>query len=556
MDWIVALFRDDSVAHAVLILSLVIAVGLGLGSIRVFGISLGVAGVLFSGLVFGHFGLTINHQVLEFAREFGLILFVFTIGLQVGPGFFASLKRQGLSMNIMAAATVLSGAGIALAIHAFAAVQLPAAVGLFSGATTNTPSLAAAGQALRQLPDLSAETLKLPSVAYAVSYPFGIIGVILTMVLIRKVFRVDVEKERQALLDAQKSNRQEIRTLTLQVQNPNLAGVPISRIPGLAESKAVISRISRAGDVDIAHPDTPLKVGDVLQVVAPESGLETLRLVIGQPADIDLREAPSNLTARRVIVTKRELLGKRVDELRLRDHFGVNVTRVARSDQEFTPTRDLQLQFGDTLTLVGSEKGVNEATKAVGNSFKALNHPYIVPIFIGIALGVLFGSLPIAVPGLPAPVKLGLAGGPLLVAIFLSRLGHFGPLIWYMPINANYMLREIGIALFLSCVGLHSGDSFVEIIQHGDGLRWMMLAMLITVIPILVIGIIARAVVKLNYITLCGMLAGSMTDPPALAFANAVTGSEGPAIAYVTVYPLVMILRVFSAQMIVLLFMT
>lgn len=375
------------------------------------------------------------------------------------------------------------------------------------------------------------------------------------MVAVRKLFRIDIEKEKQALLDAQRSSREEIKTLTLEVQNPNLAGVPISQIPGLTEARAVISRISRGNGVEVARPDTTLDVGDVVQVVAPETGLDTLRRAIGQPAAIDLRQAPGVLTTRRVIVTKRELLGKRADELRFPEQFGVNVTRVARGDQEFTPTQDLQVQFGDTLTLVGSEDAVNKASAVAGNSFKALNHPYIVPIFIGIALGVLLGSLPIAVPGLPAPVKLGLAGGPLLVAIFLSRLGHLGPLIWYMPINANYMLREIGIALFLSCVGLHSGDKFVEILQHGDGLRWMLLAMLITVIPIMIIGIVARKFAKLNYISLCGMLAGSMTDPPALAFANAVTGSESAAIAYVTVYPLVMILRVFSAQLIVLMFM-
>jgi putative transport protein len=553
MEWITLLFREDSVAHAVLILSLVIALGLSLGSVRVFGISLGVAGVLFSGLIFGHLGLTIHHEVLEFAREFGLILFVFTIGLQVGPGFFASLKRQGLSMNLLAASIVVFGALITVAIHYLAAVSVPAAAGLFSGATTNTPSLAAAGQALRQFPDQSAETLKLPGLAYAVSYPFGIIGTILSMLLVKKLFRIDIPTERRALEETQRQNRQEIGRQALVVENPNLRGIEIRRIPGLSEAKAVISRVQRAGKTQVARPDTVLQPGDVVLVVAPPAGLAMLRLAIGQPSPLDLGAESGAITARRVIVTKRALLGKTVDQLQLLSRFDVNVTRVARGDQEFTPTSDLSVQFGDTLTLVGGEAGVVAASAAVGNSFKALNHPHIIPIFVGIALGILLGSMPLAFPGMPAPVKLGLAGGPLIVAILLSRLGHFGPLVWYMPLNANYMLREIGIALFLSCVGLHSGDSFMEIVRHGEGLRWMLLGMAITFIPLLAIGVVARAVFKLNYVSLCGMMAGSMTDPPALAFAHTITGSEGAAIAYVTVYPLVMILRVFFAQLLILL---
>lgn len=552
MTWLIDLFRHDSVAHSVVVLGVVIAAGLTLGHLRVFGVSLGVAGVLFAGLVSAHFGLTLNHHVLEFARELGLVFFVFTIGLQVGPGFFASLRREGMTLNALAAAIVLAGAGGIVLLHHFADIAAPAAVGLFSGATTNTPSLAASGQALRQVPGITDELLKLPDLAYAVSYPFGIVGTILTMLAVRWLFRIDVEAEKRVLRERHAAEKREIRTLTLRVTNPNLAGVTIGAIPALKEAEAVVSRLSRAGVTQTARPDLPLALGDHVLVVAPPAGLEKLRLVIGEPGVLDLRSAPGNVDVRRVVVTSRGALGKNIDELDLVRRFGVNVTRLARGDQQFTPTADLRLQFADTLTLVGSRADLDQAERVVGNSPKELNQPNLVPAFIGITLGVLLGSFPLFLPGLPAPVKLGLAGGPLIVAILLGRLGHFGPLVWYMPPNANYMLREIGIALFLACVGLKSGDSFVRILSDGEGLRWMACGVAITLVPLLLIGVLARAIWKLNYIRICGLLAGSMTDPPALAFATSLSGSEDVALSYVTVYPLTMILRVFSAQLLVL----
>jgi putative transport protein len=555
MDWIIALFTQESVAHAVIALSIVIALGLGIGAIRVFGIKLGMAGVLFSGLALGHFGMEVNHEVLEFIREFGLILFVFAIGLMVGPGFLASFKRQGLSLNMLAATTVLLGSLITFALYKFASVPLPAAVGLLSGATTNTPSLAAAGQALRQFPDTTPEMLTQPGLAYAVAYPFGIIGTILAMIIVRLVFRINIGTETKALEDARKLDKREVHAVTLEVQNPNLFGATISRIPGLIEGKAIISRHHRDGVSQLARPDTTLQRGDLVTVVAPDDGLEKLRLAIGSPTKVVPATSTSPLTARRVLVTKENVLGKGIDELALFARFDVNVTRVSRAGEDFTATSELTLQFGDVVTIVGHEDGVRDAATALGDSAKELNHPRLAPIFVGIALGVLAGSIPFAIPGLPAALKLGLAGGPLLIAIILSRIGHLGPLVWYMPPSANHLMREMGIALFLACVGLRAGGSFFEVVLNGDGLRWMLLGTIVTLVPILVVGFIGRAFLKLNYVSLCGVIAGSMTDPPALAFAQTVTGSEATSVAYATVYPLTMILRVFAAQLLVLAFL-
>jgi putative transport protein len=552
LNWFIELLHQDSVAHSIAALGAVIAAGLALGHLRIFGVSLGVAGVLFSGLLAAHLGLKVNPAVLEFTRELGLVFFVFTIGLQLGPGFFASLRRQGLALNLMAAAVVLLGAGLVLLLPRLAGIPLPAAVGIFSGATTNTPSLAAAGQALRQMSGTSEAMLKLPDVAYAVTYPFGILGTILAMLAIRRLFRVDLESEKRALRADRAAEQRPIETLALRVTNPNLAGVPIARIPALRESEVVVSRLSREGTVRVATPDTRLALGDELLLVGSPAGLESLRVVIGETSSADLRSAPGNVDVRRVLVTSRTALGKSVDELDLGRRYGVNVTRIARGDQQFTPTSSLRLQFADTVTLVGPEAQLAPAEALLGNSPKELNQPNLVAVFVGILLGVMLGTMPLFVPGLPAPVKLGLAGGPLIVAILLGRLGHWGPLVWYMPPNANYMLREIGIALFLAAVGLKSGDSFWPLISEGDGLRWMLAGAVVTVVPLLLVALAARAIWKLNYVRLCGLLAGSMTDPPALAFASTLAGSEDVAIAYVTVYPLTMLLRVFAAQWMIL----
>ncbi len=551
MDWLITLFSADSVARTVILLGIAGASGIALGKIRIFGISLGVAGVLFSGLLLGHFKLTFDHHVLEFVREFGLILFVYTLGLQIGPGFFGSLRSRGLLLNLFAAAIVLSGAGIASYWITSGATPVAAGVGLFSGATTNTPSLAAAQQALKQL-GAPADAAVIQGLAYAVAYPFGIIGIILTMLAIRTFFRIDVAAEVAAAETANKPSRPKPSTRNFEVRNANLVNIALSKIPGLAGSGVVISRLSRAGQTQqVAAPDTILHLGDILHAVGPEDGLDSLRIVVGGEAGIDLKSIPGPVTNRRLLVTKSDVFGKTIAELTTFDQHQVVITRVTRGGMEFTPSANLRLQFGDILMTVGEAPQIDAVAAVVGNSPKALETPQPIPFFLGIALGVLFGSIPLMLPGLPAPVKLGLAGGPLVVAILLSRMTNTGPLVWHMPPTANHMLREIGITLFLAAVGIKSGEKFIEVLTGGDGLRWMLFGAVITIVPLLVVGFIARAWKKLNYAELCGLLSGSMTDPPALAFAHQVTNSDAPAVAYATVYPLTMLLRVFSAQLIV-----
>lgn len=553
MSWLSDLFASShaSVAHSILVLGLVIACGLFVGSLRFKNLTLGVAGVLFAGIAFGHFGLGISPEVLEFAREFGLILFVYTIGMQVGPGFFSSLKRQGLRLNLLAAAVVALGAFFTVAIHLFGKVEFPAAIGMFSGATTNTPSLAAAQQAMQDKA-LSDDLRALPGLGYAISYPFGVLGIILTMMLLRSVFRIDVAKESQVFLSSQAAQAPDLGRVNLEVQNPNLDGLALDDVPFPKDSGVVVSRILHAGRVESVTPETRLARGDVVLAVGPKDKLDQLRIVVGAASPHDLATLPSALTSKRLIVTHKEVIGRPVTEVNdSMRRFGVTLTRVARADIELPVSDEVRLNFGDQVLAVGEPASIDKAAHELGNQPKALNHPMLVPVFVGIALGVVVGSAPLSFPGAPAAVKLGLAGGPLLVAIALSRIGKVGPLVWYMPISANFMLREVGISLFLACVGLKSGDRFVATLLQGDGFKWMALAALITLGPLLVVGLFARLVLKLNYLSLCGLLAGSMTDPPALAFVTQATGSEGPSIAYATVYPLTMFLRVLFAQFLV-----
>jgi putative transport protein len=555
-------------------------VGLAIGSIRIKGVSLGIAGVLFSGLIVGHFygpgywtpptaghfegGL--DEHVLHFAQEFGLILFVYTIGVQVGPGFFASLRKQGLPLNIMAASIVLLSVLVTVGIRYVGQVETPAAVGLFSGATTNTPSLAASQAALRDqlskqkhpetgqplyTADQIREKVNVPVLGYAVAYPFGIMGIIMAMLLIRGIGRIDPHKEAEAFAALGARKEKALSVMNIEVKNPNLHGKRIIDIPALPELGVVISRVARNGDAKVARRETVLEQGNVLLAVGPKERLNQLRDVVGDESTIDIRTLPSKIITRRVVVTQNQVLGKTVAELDLSQRFGVMMTRLARVDVEIPPTRT-KLQFGDTCVLVGEEESVKEAAAFLGDQVKKLSHPQIIPIFVGIVLGVIVGSWPINI-GLPAPVKLGLAGGPLVVAIILSRLGHIGPLVWHLPASANLAIREIGIVLFLACVGLRSGDQFLDTLRNGDGFYWMAVATLITILPLLVVGFIGRFVYKVNFLTLCGVLAGSMTDPPALAFANTVSQSDAPSVSYATVYPLTMLLRVLSAQALVLL---
>lgn len=550
MNWFMQLVTEESVARTVILLGVAGAAGAALGKIRLGGISLGVSGVLFVALFLGYLGLAVDPHVLEFVREFGLIMFVYTLGLQIGPGFFGSLRARGLMLNGFGAAIVLLGAAVAVGLIRGGWVGLPAGVGLLSGATTNTPSLAAAQQALQQV-SVADSAAAVQGLAYAVAYPFGILGIILTMVLVRRVFRVDVKAEVAAAEAAHRPARPKTTTRNFEVRNPNLVGRALGKVPGLAGSGVVVSRFSRSGVVEVARPDTLLRLGDILHAVGPDEGLDEVRVVVGADADVDLKALPGTVTNRRLIVTRSNVFGQELDEIEAFTEHDVVVTRVTRGGIEFTATPGFRVQFGDVLMVVGEEPGIAAVAAAVGNSNKALNSPQPIPFFLGIALGVVVGAIPLAVPGLPAAVKLGLAGGPLVVAILLSRVANTGPLVWYLPTNANHMLREVGITLFLAAVGLKSGARFMEVLAGGDGLRWLLFGALITAGPLLVVGLVARAWQKLNYAELCGLLAGSMTDPPALAFAQQTTGSDTPAVSYATVYPLVMILRVFSVQLIV-----
>jgi putative transport protein len=537
----------------VLVLALVAGTGLALGTLRVRGIGLGIAGVLFAGLGFGHFGVRVDERTLEFARAFGLILFVYSIGLQVGPGFLASLRRQGLPLNLLAAAVVLLGVVTALGLHLLGGIEAAAAVGILSGATTNTPGLAAAQQALKQvIADPAArETLApLPGVGYAVAYPFGVVGIIVVMVGIRAVLRISLAREREEFDRGLEAEVRRPARANLEVANPNLVGLPIERVPSI--SGIVVSRIYRDGTLRVPRPDTTLALRDVLLAVGTREELDALRVVVGRESDLDLRSLPSAITTRRLIITRAAASGKTIADLDFTRRYGVQITRVSRTEVELPASPGFELQYGDTVLAVGEAADIARAAAELGDSPKSLNYPHLVPMFVGIALGILLGSWTFSLPGVPAPVRLGLAGGPLLVAILLSRIGRIGPLVWYMPLSANYMLREVGIVLFLCAVGLHAGDVFVDTLVHGPGLYWMAGGALVTVVPLVVVAIIGRAVLGLNFLTLSGLLAGSMTDPPALAFANTVTGSEGPSTAYATVYPATMILRVLAAQLFVL----
>ncbi len=552
MTWLVDLLTHQSVAHAVLILGGVIALGIAIGHIKIAGISLGIAGVLFSGLAFSHFGLTIEHAILEFCREFGLILFVFTIGMNVGPSFFASFRKQGLKLNLLAASVVFLGVGIAAALYYLTGLPLAVVVGLLSGAVTNTPGLGAAQQALRESMPGEVYSSELSGMAYAVAYPFGIIGIILVMLLVRSAAKINLAQESEKYERETAPNREPPINYNIEVANTRLAGAQVRRLAALVHGEFVISRILRGEHVMSATAETALKLGDILHVVCTKETADNLAIVVGDPAVVDVRSVSSHLTVRKILITRKEAVGKSIAELDLVARYGATITRIHRAGVELVASGRVELHFGDQITVVGDEASLKKVAAELGDSLKQLNLPNILPVFIGIVLGVIAGSIPFNFPGMPAPVKLGLAGGPLLVAILLTRIGKIGPVIWYLPQSANLVMREIGITLFLACVGLKSGGHFVHTLVEGDGFYWMALAALITLAPLLIVGFAARFIFKMNYLPVCGLLAGSMTDPPALSFSQQMTGSDAPAFTYASVYALVMFLRILTAQMIVL----
>lgn len=559
MQWVNSLFvYNDAaapgvlIAQAVMIISLVAMAGLALGAIKFRGLGLGIAGVLFAGLAFGHFNLHINEHILHFAREFGLILFVYTIGVQVGPGFFSSLKKQGLKLNLMATTIVLGGSFLTILLWKLFMTppHLAAAVGLLAGATTNTPSLAAAQQALADHPKITPELRVLPGQAYAVAYPFGILGIILTMLLVKWIFRVNLDKETAQLKSASDAEPP-LQNANIEIHNPNLHGIALKNIPLLSTTSVVISRVYRDGKSELAKPDTTLSVGDVIHAVGVATAVADLKILVGKESKLDLRHLPSDISAQRILVSKGNLVNKTLGELAIPARFGVNVTRITRAGIDLPVTLSSRLQAGDFVTIVGDKTSIANVASELGNSSKQLSHPQLIGVFLGIALGVLVGSIPVVIPGLPAPLKLGLAAGPMIVAILLSYIRRIGPIVWYMPSSANLMVRELGIVLFMACVGLKGGAGFIDTIK-ANGTQWMLMGAAITITPLLIIGLVGRGLFRLNYHTLCGLLAGSMTDPPALAFAQNITGSDAATVSYATVYPLTMLLRVFSTQIIVL----
>lgn len=557
MNWINDLLWGEGIGHSILLLSFVIAAGIQLGKIKVFGVSLGITLVLFVGIILGHFGFTINHNVIHFFKEFGLILFVYSVGMQVGPGFFSSFKQGGITLNMLACGIVFLGVLTAVILHYATGIPMPTMVGILSGAVTNTPGLGAAQQAFSDMHGVSDNTIAL---GYAVAYPLGVIGIILSIILIKYIFRVSFDKENEQLNSEDSSHTNEAKPISLIVKNPAIFNKTVAELSNLLEHRDfVISRVWRDSNkqIEIASANTVLQENDKVFVITTETDAETIKTFIGEEIDMERKQwirMESQFINRRILITKPELNGKKLGQLKLRKLYGINITRINRAGVDLVATPGLTLQVGDRVNVVGTETAVSNVEKVLGNSMKRLNEPNLITIFIGIALGIVLGSIPITFPGIPQPVKLGLAGGPLIVAILISRFGYRYKLVTYTTQSANLMLREIGITLFLACVGISAGDGFVDTIVNNGGFAWIGYGFIITTVPLLIIGCVGRYFYKINYFTLMGLIAGSTTDPPALAYSNATAGNDAPSVGYATVYPLTMFLRVLTAQLLILFF--
>lgn len=554
MDFLKDLFSTPSIASTMIYLCLVAFSGVLLGKLQVKKIKLGVAGVLFTGLLVAHIcascGVLLDEHVLHFIRDFGLILFVYSIGLDMGPRFFSSFKKDGLTLNLLAVGIVVGGFVIAYLVYRFTDLSPAVVVGILCGAVTNTPSLGAAQQVLTEQGGDLASAATETGMAYAMAYPFGILGIIITMLLIRLFFRIKVDKEVDEYNQTIASKDIKLESVEITVSNPNLYGKSIAYIKEVMDSELAISRIFRNGDYILATDEEVVQPDDVIYGVSARNLIERLQVKIGNVEIVDRGEVSGPLAAINILVTNSNITGKTIEQIGIYRRYPANITRVFRNGLKILPTMKTTLELGDTVKVVGKKEVLNDVRKELGDSVKELAKPNIVSIFLGIFLGILLGSIPIFIPGLPAPAKLGLAGGPLLIAILLGYKGRVGKLSFYMTPGANLFMREIGIILFLACVGLLSGGKFVETIMNG-GLMWMVYGIAITFIPIMVVGIIAR-LMKINYLKICGCIAGSMTDPPALEFANSVAPSQAQSTAYAAVYPLTMFLRVLLAQIFVL----
>lgn len=548
----------SDIALTVSILALVAVVGLFIGNVKFRGVGLGIGGVLFGGIIVGHFvsqaGMTLSSDMLHVIQEFGLILFVYTIGIQVGPGFFASLRVSGLRLNLFAVLIVIIGGLVTAILHKLFDIPLPVVLGIFSGAVTNTPALGAGQQILRDLGTPMAMVDQM-GMSYAMAYPFGICGILFTMWMLRVIFRVNVETEAQQHESTRTNGGALIRTINIRVENPNLHNLAIKDVPILNGDKVICSRLKREETLKVPSPETVIQLGDLLHLVGQPADLHNAQLVIGQEVDTSLSTKGTDLRVARVVVTNENVLGKRIRDPHFKERYDVVISRLNRAGVELVASSDISLQFGDILNLVGRPSAIDAVANVLGNAQQKLQQVQMLPVFIGIGLGVLLGSIPVFVPGFPAALKLGLAGGPLIMALILGRIGSIGKLYWFMPPSANLALRELGIVLFLSVVGLKSGGDFIHTLVDGEGLSWIGYGALITAVPLITVGILARMLAKMNYLTMCGMLAGSMTDPPALAFANNLHPTSGAAaLSYATVYPLVMFLRIITPQLLAVLF--
>jgi putative transport protein len=557
MDWIVNLFMQPSgVAHSVLLVALTIALGLFLSRVKICGVSLGTTWILFVGIVASHFGLVLDPTTSHFVKEFGLILFIYSIGMQVGPSFFSSFRKGGLSLNMLATGLILLGGVTAYAIHLITGEDLFSMVGVLYGAVTNTPGLGAAQQTFSDM--YNGQQNAHFAQGYAVAYPLGVVGIILCIILIKLIFKINF-KEEQALYQANNTkNTTQLRALTIEIQNEAICGKTIAEVQEISGRTCVISRILHRAtqDIELVNEQTTLQKGDQLFLVAEPADAEALKALLGHEVEgMDMEQwnalQSNNLVCERVVLTTPSLNGKRLGDLALRKTFNVTVSRVKRSGVDLIAQPHLLLQLGDRLTVVGTEQSVRKIQEMVGDSVKKLDEPNLMATFLGIALGVLLGSLPIFFPGMPVPVKLGLAGGPLIVSILIAKFGPQLKLITYTTSSANMLMRQIGICMFMAAVGLGAGVGFVDTICAG-GYWWVLYGFIITVVPCLVIGIIARLFCKLSYFTIAGMISGATTDPPALAYSNSICGNDQASVAYSTVYPLSMFLRVLSAQVLVL----
>lgn len=558
MNWFIELFTGESVAHTVVIFSIIVALGIALGKVKIFGISLGITFVLFAGILIGHLGLHVNHEIMHFMKEFGLILFVYSVGLQVGPGFFASFKKGGLQLNVLASGIVVLGVLTTLVIYYITDIPMQTMVGILSGAVTNTPGLGAAQQAYQDITGASDATI---SMGYAVAYPLAVVGIIFSIIILRYIFKIKMEKEAQDLQSSTGEKNAAVELISLNVTNSNVYNQSVHDISRSIEVKFVVSRVfhQESQKIEVASSSTIIQKNDKLLVAVSITDKDIVIQHIGELFDMSYEKWSSldeKLVSRRIVITKSSISGKTVGQLNFRSVIGVNITRVNRAGIDLIPQSKLKLQLGDRVTAVGNEDAVNNVEKLLGNHVKSLRDPNLIPIFIGIFLGVVLGSVPFFFPGVPHPIKLGLAGGPLIVAILMSVFGPKFKLTSYTTVSANLMLREIGICFFLACVGLGAGENFVDTLVNQGGLQWVGIGVIITIVPLLVIGIIGRGIYKINYYTLMGLMAGSMTDPPALAYSNSTAGNDAPSVSYASVYPLTMFLRVLSAQLLILFFIS